>query len=188
MIDEWLLGISWSTQTLSTCSSGVVSVTAGKAKKKSRRECYEQSKKTAELAPQRQNSAIRPNNTLQSKSNSTQQSSLYTAQQGPALVTSAMCWLEDTKKKNHTYKANWWFTEKNCWEEWTFSIRGTTASALSCTRTITPKMSWTMSPPPFGTFFCSSFGFYSHFMAATPLETPRTNIAKCWPEWWSGFW
>ena len=37
-------------------------------------------------------------------------------------------------------------------------------------------MSWAMSPPPYGTFFPSPFGFYPHCMATTPFETPRTTM------------
>ena len=33
-----------------------------------------------------------------------------------------------------------------------------------------------MSSPPYGTFFPSPFGFYSHCMATTPFETPRTTM------------
>ena len=38
-------------------------------------------------------------------------------------------------------------------------------------------MSWAKSPPPYGHFFPSPFGFYPHFMLAPPLfETPRTTM------------
>ena len=38
-------------------------------------------------------------------------------------------------------------------------------------------MSWAMSPPSYGYFFPSPFGFYPHFMPAPqPFETPRTMM------------
>ena len=48
-------------------------------------------------------------------------------------------------------------------------------------------MSRAMSPPPFGTFFPSPFGLYSHCMAALYWDT-QGNDTMYWAEWWGGFW
>ena len=101
------------------------------------------------------------------------------AHQDSALVTSAMCWLGDTRKKNQTYRRRLMLYRKGLlsMRGMEFSVHSTTASALSSVRTTTPNELGMVSTTIWN-FFCSPFGFYPHCMAATPFETLRTTMSR----------
>ena len=109
-----------------------------------------------------------------------QQDSAVLAQQESALLISAMCQIEDPSKKNQTCKKQVDALQQRLAKY----ERGSNSAASMVLRHqpfsaqgLSYSMSWAKSPPPYGHFFPSPFGFYPQFMLAPPpFETPRTTM------------
>ena len=98
--------------------------------------------------------------------------------QDSALVTSAMCWLGDTRKKNQTYRRRLMFYRKGLlsMRGMEFSVHSTTASALSSVRTTTPNKLGNVSTTIWN-FLLQPVWILSSLHGCNSIRDPQDNNA-----------